>query len=237
MNALAAVLEDDPEIANIVSTGLSDDGFDVVCCQTVQEFKDELACKDFDLLFVDISLPDGNGMDVVKDIKSKTSACIIFLTGRGDEIDQVVGFELGADDFIVKPFRIRELRARAKAVYRRVSRRSEIGTETDYSASSCQVFHGLELFRATRDVRRQNGEAVNLTTLEFDVLSVLASNLNRVRSRDQIIQQVSGRAPAATDRAVDGLISRLRSKLFPDGSGPNKIKTIRGLGYMMVSKD
>lgn len=232
MGGMVGVLEDDRDIADIVSNGLNEDGFEVMLFRSVEEFELGFHRNSFDLLLVDVSLPDGNGMDVVRDVKSRTSAGIIFVTGRGDEIDQVLGFELGADDFVVKPFRIRELRARAKALYRRLK---QVRGGSPAVVRGVQSLHGLEIVRESRLVKRTDGEVVDLTPLEFDVLSILASCLNRTLSRPQVMDKIRGPEWNADGRSIDGLVSRLRSKLFPDGTGSRKIRTVRGVGYMMVS--
>ncbi|MEQ8903479.1 MAG: response regulator transcription factor [Roseovarius sp.] len=235
MTHLTIVLDDELEITRILDKALREEGFEVICCHSMQSFKEKFEENAADLAFVDLGLPDGNGLEVARWVKEESDAGVIILTGRGDEIDRVLGLELGADDYIVKPFGIRELRARAKAVLRRVLAARQPVQDTPAPASNnVQVLHGLTISYESRVVRDESGQEIELTTLEFDVLCVLAARPNRVFSRDQIMDNVRGPDWAAYDRSVDGLISRLRRKLFTDGSGTNKIKTIRGVGYMLV---
>lgn len=235
MIGCALVLDDDEEVTKVVEHGLLQEGFTVVCCHSVKQFERAFENRQFDLLFIDVTLPDGNGMDVARVIRSETAAGIIILTGRGDELDQVLGLELGADDYITKPFRIRELRARAKAVHRRTSGAGERHAPNQNTGTAkSQTIQDLEIVRDARLVRGRDGQPVDLTTLEFDVLSALAARPNQVLSRDQLMDHVRGRDWSAYDRTIDGLVSRLRKKLFPDGSGTRRIKTIRSIGYMMV---
>jgi DNA-binding response OmpR family regulator len=235
MTHLTIVLDDELEITRILDKALREEGFEVICCHSMQSFKEKFEENSADLAFVDLGLPDGNGLEVARWVKEESDAGVIILTGRGDEIDRVLGLELGADDYIVKPFGIRELRARAKAVLRRVLAARQPVQDTPVPVSnSVQVVHGLTISYESRVVRDGAGQEIELTTLEFDVLCVLAARPNRVFSRDQIMDNVRGPDWAAYDRSVDGLISRLRRKLFTDGGGTNKIKTIRGVGYMLV---
>lgn len=237
MTHLALVLDDEPEVTSVVANALHAEGFESVCVHRFDEFKKEFERHRFDIAFIDVTLPDGNGLDAARWIKESSDTGVIMLTGLGDEIDRVLGLELGADDYIVKPFAIRELRARAKAVFRRVlaARDAASGAHVD-TRSDVQVLHGLRISRASRSIHRETGEEVELTTMEFDVFWVLARQPNRVFSRDQIMDNVRGPDWAAYDRTIDGLISRLRSKLFPEGDGTSRIKTIRGVGYMLAGE-
>lgn len=236
MTHLSIVLDDEVDITRIVDRALREEGFEVVCCHTMQDFMTLFERKLYDIAFVDLGLPDGNGLEAARWVKDHSDVGVIILSGRGDEIDRVVGLELGAEDYIVKPFGIRELRARAKAVLRRVLAGRNVMQETHTTEpSNAETVHGLKILRESRLVRDSSDAEIDLTTLEFDVFCVLAARPNRVFSRDQIMDLVRGPDWAAYDRSVDGLISRLRRKLFPDGSGTKRIKTIRGVGYMLVS--
>lgn len=236
MTNLAIVLDDEQAITTVVANALHVEGFEVVCVHSIEEFKKEFGRHSFDLAFIDLALPDGNGLDAARWIKAVSDTGVIVLTGRGDEIDRVLGLELGADDYIVKPFAVRELRARAKAILRRVLAGRKVSSEAHAAKpDDVQVLHGMHISRGARSIHRESGEEIELTTLEFDVLCVLAKHPNNVLSREQIMDNVRGPGWAAYDRTIDGLISRLRSKLFPDGTGVSKIRTIRGVGYMLVS--
>lgn len=233
------ILEDDPEVRTVLESAVDADGHGHVAFGCVRDFMDKAPLDRADLFLLDISLPDGDGLDVARHVrKSAPEAGIIMITGHHDEVDTVLAFEFGADDYVTKPFRARELRARMKSVLRRVDRvsQSEFGAVTSTAAKPV-VLAGLEINQASRSVRRKTGEVLDLTTLEYDVLLALVTPPNRVLSRNQIMDRVRGPDWAAYDRTIDGIISRLRSKLFPDLSPQEVIKTIRGVGYMFANDD
>jgi DNA-binding response OmpR family regulator len=193
-----------------------------------------LETSNIDIFIIDVMLPDANGMNVARDLRQSTEAGIILLTGRDEEMDHVLGLELGADDYVTKPFRLREFRARVNAVYRRVAKRTHLA-ENDPTPPPQEALKppGLVIIPSARTVHRDSGESVALTTMEFDVLIALASRPNRVLTRNEIMDDVRGPDWAAYDRAIDGVVSRLRRKLYPDDHGHEHIKTIRGIGYML----
>jgi len=228
----ALVLDDDTDVREVVTNALESEGYHVVRCSTKAELDRALKSSSIDIFLLDVMLPDGNGVQIARELRKATQAGIILLTGLREELDQVLGLEIGADDYITKPFSIRTLRARVNAVFRRTAGSLRRAHPTDTEEGTLQLCE-LLLFPAARIVKRLTGEAVDLTTTEFDVLMALASRPNRVLTRDQIMDEVRGPDWAAYDRTVDGLISRLRAKLFPDGTGPQRIKTVRGVGYML----
>ncbi len=242
------VLEDDPEIRELVSAGLREEGYSVESVGRLSDAQALAADGDITLFIIDIELPDGNGTHFARDVRQHTAAGIILLTGRSDEVDRVIGLETGADDYIVKPFLPRELRARVNALIRRMALRSAAApaaappsampappaAAAPDEGETVFTFHGCTLHPGSRSVHDPSGAEVDLTTMEFDVLHALARNRNRVLSRDQIMDHVKGQDWAAYDRTVDGLISRLRAKLFPDGSGARRIKTVRQVGYVLT---
>jgi len=232
MKPRVLVLDDEAHIRGLVTESLRQEGYEVLAAGTIAEVESARRGQDFDIFVLDVILPDGNGLRLARELSRQSSAGILLLTGKGDETDRVVGLEIGADDYIVKPFRPRELRARVNAVYRRIAR-GPSPAEASRSDPQSILFHGLRLFPESRSLQDAEGAEIDLTTLEFDVLSVLLRHANRVLSRDQIMNQVKGQDWSAYDRAIDGLISRLRSKLYPDGSGAQRIKTIRNIGYML----
>ncbi len=232
------VLDDEREIRKVVAEGLEIEGYNVVEAGTRRELEEIVAEKDISLFLLDITIPDGSGLDIARDLRRQSSVGIILLTGRSDETDQVVGLELGADDYVGKPFRIRELRARVNSVYRRTagarfSVASQRTPANDPHTAETFRFHGISLTPSARSVKAGDGTPIELTTMEFDVLAYLARNRNRVLSRDQIMDHVRGPDWAVYDRTVDGIISRLRHKLYPGDEGADRIKTIRGVGYML----
>jgi len=232
------ILEDDPEIRVLLSEAMLMDGHDTVLCASIEQMRKAEAEYRIGLYLIDITLPDGDGLEIARTLRLKNDCGIVVVTGRGDEIDAVLALELGADDYIVKPFRVRELRARVKSVVRRLHLeerdRPMAGSRQDPAE---YIVQGLLINPESRSVRSEAGEYLSLTTLEFDVLLALTSPPNRVLSRDQIMDKVRGPNWSAYDRSVDGLVSRLRTKLFDDPIGREKIKTIRGIGYMFCDEE
>ena len=241
LKPLVLVLDDEIHIRELVTEALEQEGYDVVPVGTMAEADIARSKHEFDIYVLDVLVPDGNGLLLARELSLQSSAGILLLTGQGDEADRVVGLEIGADDYIVKPFRPRELRARVNAVYRRVSRSepqrpaaSNTKAPTDQQGIA---FHGMKLLPQSRTLRSSDGNEIELTTLEFDVLHVLVRNVNRVLSRDRIMNEVRGQDWSAYDRSIDGLISRLRRKVYPEGEGAKRIKTVRNIGYMLSTDD
>lgn len=227
------ILEDDPDVQNLLDEAMLMDGYDTVRCSSIAEVPSATKSRDIALYLVDLNLPDGDGLEVARSLRNTSDCGIILITGRADEIDTVLGLEFGADDYIVKPFRVRELRARIKSVARRLrAGHVPFAPEAGPTSAESYVVQGIRINPAARSVSTASGEPLHLTTLEFDLLLALTSPPNRALSRDQIMDKVRGPNWSAYDRTVDGLVSRLRTKLFRDGSGQEKIKTIRGIGYM-----
>jgi DNA-binding response OmpR family regulator len=227
------ILEDDREVRDLLSDALRLDGHRTRCCSNAKDFRVEAARQDFDLFLIDVNLPDGDGFDIARDLRRKTKGGIILVTGRRDEVDAVLGLEVGADDYVAKPFRMRELRARVKAVSRRIP---DVRQEPQEAETRYQV-RGLTIDRRARILRQPDNRMVDLTTLEFDLLVVLTTPPNVVLSRDEIMNRLRGPNWSAYDRTIDGLIGRLRAKLFDDRTGREVIKTIRGAGYMFSVED
>lgn len=232
------LLDDDVLIVKLVARALEFDGFEVRTATSGAVFNEVLQDIDPDIFLLDITLPDCNGLRIAKRLRKTTDAGIIILTGLADSIDRIIGLELGADDYITKPFNVRELRARVNAVFRRiaplrrVSDRHPAGV-AETPARSVRRFHGLSLDLRARRVNGSDGREIPLTTMEFEVLAALTAHPDTVLSREQIMDRIRGPDWAAYDRSIDGLISRLRRKLFPDGSGAQKIRTVRSIGYML----
>jgi DNA-binding response OmpR family regulator len=230
------VLHEEKEVRAAIQSDLQEDGYAVFHCGTIASLSQHLARHDFDVLLIDARPPDGDGIDLVQDVRRTSDVGIILLACEDHEVDTVLGLELGADDYVTKPFRMRELRARVNALRRRYAGFGNLrGRLQDAPTTACHEVHGLRVHGPSRTVRRRCGEEVNLTTLEFDVLAVLSARPDQVLSRQYIIKNMRGGDWAGSDRAIDGLVSRLRRKLFTDGSGGKKIKTVRGKGYLMTS--
>ncbi len=227
----------------LLRTALSDAGYDVLTAASVREFDEISQDHHVDVYLVDVGLPDGNGFSLVRDLRPRTDSGIILLTGRDNETDHVVGLELGADDYVTKPFRPRELCARVGAVHRRTGRRrggvtaaSELAAPAaDMMAAADHVFDGYSVYLAARRVIDGKGADIDLTTAEFELLSALLHRRGQVLSRDQIMAQIKGREWESYDRAIDGLVSRLRRKL-PAHDRPNHfIRTVHGVGYSFTA--
>jgi two-component system catabolic regulation response regulator CreB len=219
------VVEDEPAIADNIKYALSTEGFDVVWCSTSEEAMTILEDDGISLIVLDIGLPDRNGFDLCKDIRKTSALPIIFLTARADEIDRVVGLEIGGDDYVVKPFSPRELAARVKAVLRRTPE-TEAESVTNVVTSPFYI-----------DKKRKRisyfGKPLDLSRYEYKILEVLIGRPGWVFSRDQLMDLVWEEPEASMDRTVDTHIKTLRSKLKEVKPKLDPIKTHRGLGYSL----
>ncbi len=228
MNDKVLIIEDDGDLAQLISYNLSREGYRAVIARDGAAGLKLLRSERPDLVVLDIMLPDIDGLELCRAIRREpaTSALpIIFLTARAEEIDRVIGLELGADDYVTKPFSPRELLARVKAVLRR--------SRAAHLASSVIVCGPLHIDLDKREVTR-DGRKLDLSALEFNLLYFLASNRERVFSRDELLDRVWGRERFVTPRSVDVYIRRLREKIEPDAESPRFIITVRGFGYKFV---
>ena len=217
------VIEDEPDIRRNLEYNLSREGFSVSAAASISEASTLLASTDYNLILLDLMLPDGSGLDLCKSIKSNSdteSIPIIILTAKDDEVDKVVGFELGADDYVTKPFSVRELILRVKAVLKRGSKKKEI-------VEVVRQFGDLKIDVDSHEVHVDDAK-INLTALEFRLLRQLVDTRGRVQSRDQLLSDVWGYSAEVTTRTVDTHVKRLREKLGPMGK---YVQTIRGVGY------
>lgn len=230
------LIEDDPRLADMIRTYLVEAGWRV---QRVADGKSGLALaarESFDVVVLDLMLPDMDGLDVCRALraahsapaKSGPSTPILMLTARGDAMDRVIGLEIGADDYVAKPFEPRELLARLRALVRR----SRAGSGPAAGAEVL-VFGSLEIDRGAREVRLA-GEAVALTSYQFDLLAALAEHAGRVLSRDMLMDLLKGHALEAFDRSIDVHISRIRAAIEADPKRPRRILTVRGAGYVFA---
>tara|TARA_B100001769_G_C22077510_1_gene580377 strand:+ start:167 stop:853 length:687 start_codon:yes stop_codon:yes gene_type:complete len=217
------VIEDEPDIRRNLEYNLSREGFSISTAASISEANTLLASTDYNLILLDLMLPDGSGLDLCKSIKSNSdteSIPIIILTAKDDEVDKVVGFELGADDYVTKPFSVRELILRVKAVLKRGSKKKEI-------VEVVRQFGDLKIDVDSHEVHVDDTK-INLTALEFRLLRQLVDTRGRVQSRDQLLSDVWGYSAEVTTRTVDTHVKRLREKLGPMGK---YVHTIRGVGY------
>ena len=223
MSQKILIIEDEPDIRKTLEYNISREGYKVVCAPSLSKGKEHINSSDFSLILLDLMLPDGSGLDLCREIKSdkdKSSTPIIILTAKDDEVDKVVGFELGADDYVTKPFSVRELILRIKAVLKR-------GAEKKETLEVQRQFGELIMDIDSHEVF-VNNEQIILTALEFRLLRQLVDRRGRVQSRDQLLSDVWGYSSEVTTRTVDTHIKRLREKL---GTMGKYVQTIRGVGY------
>ena len=218
------MIEDDASLAAMVGEYLGSRGFRVEACADAQSGLETLRSQSFDALILDVTLPDLDGFEVCRRVRAESDLPVLMLTARGEETDRIVGLELGADDYLPKPFNPRELLARLRAVLRR--RGAGPRSET-------LRFGALEIDREAREVRLE-GDPRTLTAHQFDLLCALAENAGRVMSRDTLMQRVRGEALEAFDRSIDVHISRVRQAIEKDPKHPRRILTVRGVGYVFA---
>ncbi|WP_292290229.1 response regulator transcription factor [Marivita sp.] len=229
-------VDDEPAIRDLLRDALEREGLDIRCAGSIAEFEKMAARILVDVYIIDLTLPDGSGFGLVRSLRERGESGIIILSGRGEETDNVVGLELGADDYVTKPFRPRELAARVNAVMRRYRRQSpdvevEASAETASPAGIDYRFGDYAVSTSARLVWNAEGTEIPLTTAEFELLCALIERRGRVVSRDQLMNAVKGRDWDAYDRAVDGLVSRLRKKLPAPPGRAHYIRTVHGVGY------
>ena len=235
------VVDDEPRIRNMLRRYLVEEGFKVSDAADGAGMRTVLTREAIDLVLLDLMMPGEDGLSLARHIRQRSEIPIIMLTGKGDLIDRVVGLETGADDYITKPFELREVLARIRTVMRRAAGPRDApaapvpAPAADGNASKVLVFEGWRLDVLRRELRRQTGDLVPLTAGEFELLCAFARHPNRVLNRDQLIDLVKGREWAAYDRGVDTQVMRLRKKIEPDPSNPRLIKTVRGAGYVFAA--
>jgi DNA-binding response OmpR family regulator len=227
------IVEDDAKIRLLLRRCFEGEGFRVSEAGSGSEAIESLMAGSFDLVTLDLNLPDGDGFAVGRDIRARSAVPIIMVTGKGDTIDRVVGLELGADDYITKPFQLREVVARVRAVLRRTASGGQ-GARGP-ARDGVLAFDGWVLDVPKRELRSAGGAVCDLTTSEFDLLKVLATHANRALSRDQIMDLLRGHDWTPTDRSIDNLVMRLRRKIEPDAERPRLIKSVRGVGYCFTA--
>jgi two-component system phosphate regulon response regulator PhoB len=223
MSQRILIIEDEPDIRKTLEYNISREGYKVLSASSLSEGKEQINSSDFSLILLDLMLPDGSGLDLCREIKSdkdKSPTPIIILTAKDDEVDKVVGFELGADDYVTKPFSVRELILRIKAILKRgESKKETLEVQRQFGELTMDI-DSHEVF--------VNSEQIILTALEFRLLRQLVDRRGRVQSRDQLLSDVWGYSAEVTTRTVDTHIKRLREKL---GTMGKYIQTIRGVGY------
>ncbi len=239
------VVDDDADIRELLDNYLSGYGFEVRGVADGSAMRAELATWSADLILLDLGLPGEDGLTLARELRSGSRAGIIIVTGRGQPVDRVVGLELGADDYMAKPFDLRELLARIRSVLRRIKpdsdaaggARAGAGVVPDQApAPERYQFEGWRLDVGARSLHRPDGSAVSLTSGEFDLLMIFVREPNQVLSRDRLMELIHGRESGPFDRAIDVQVGRLRRKIEVDPAEPALIKSVRGSGYLFTPR-
>jgi DNA-binding response OmpR family regulator len=226
MSFRVLLVEDDARLAGMVADYLGEAGFRAAIAATGEEAERRLKAEDFDVIILDLMLPDTDGLDLCKRIRAKSTIPLLMLTARGDPLDRVIGLELGADDYLPKPFEPRELLARLRAILRR---------QRDRVPEDLLRFGRLEIDRAARQIRL-DGEEKPLTGYQYTLLLALAERAGRVLSRDTLMDLTKGQALEEFDRSIDVHISRIRAAIEDDPKKPRRILTVRGAGYVFAKE-
>jgi DNA-binding response OmpR family regulator len=248
-----AIVDDEVELARVLHTYLVAQGYRVTALQSGRELMSLMAADPPALVLLDLGLPGEDGFAIARQLREHYRCGLVIVTGRGDSVDKVVGLEVGADDYVTKPFELRELAARIKAVLRRLSPQGEPGQPAAPMRAPAPSlaapapagapeatrekfrFEGWQFDMAARRLLDPRGEEVFLTTGEFDLLGVLVHHPGRVLSRDFLLEQTRGRDAGPFDRTIDVQIGRLRKKIELNPERPELIKSVRGAGYVLTS--
>lgn len=223
-----AVVDDDPITRETLRAYFEDEGFKVLAARSGEELDTLMACHPVDLILLDIRLPGRDGLTLTRELRPTSNVGIILITGRADQIDRIVGLELGADDYIAKPFEPREILARSRSLLRRINRSSAGAGGRAYH------FTGWVLHPDKRRLVDRQGQDVHLTSAEFDLLAAFVANAGRVVSRDDLLDLTPRRKGDAFDRSIDTLVGRLRRILEDDPKVPTVIVTVHGKGYLFT---
>ena len=219
------IIDDDEELCDLVSEYLTVEGFDTSCVHDGQSGLDSARSGDFDMAILDVMLPKMNGFDVLRKLREDSDVPVLMLTARGDDMERIVGLEIGADDYLPKPFNPRELVARLRAILRRVS-----SDEDETMPERLQV-DDLEISTTSRSAKL-DGDEVGLTSVEFDLLSNLVRQAGKIVKKEDLSESVLERSLSPYDRSLDMHISNLRKKLGLRRDGSERIKTVRSVGYI-----
>ena len=239
-SAHIAVVDDDEKVRRLLRRCFEPEGYRVSEAANGAELDAIMASEPVDLITLDLGLAGDDGLSVARDVRSRSAIPIIMVTGKGDPIDKIVGLEIGADDYISKPFHVREVLARVRSVLRRSApQRGREAMAPTYMPGPAPVAHDGEAYRfggwildiPHRELRRDDAEPTVLTTGEFELLHLMVRNAQRVLTRDQIMDNLKGHDWSPYDRSIDNQVARLRKKIEDDPSRPRFIKTVRGVGY------
>ena len=220
------IIDDDEELCDLVSEYLTVEGFEIEVVHDGASGLEKAVTGDYDLATLDVMLPKMNGFDVLRNLREKSSLPVLMLTARGDDMERIVGLEIGADDYLPKPFNPRELVARLRAILRRVN-----VDENDAAAGEKLNVEDLEISASSRSVKLNEME-ITLTSVEFELLSALVREAGKIVKKEDLSEQVLERSLSPYDRSLDMHISNLRRKLGARPDGGDRIKTIRSVGYI-----
>ncbi len=226
------VVDDEPDICTVIEFALNDAGYEVFTHGRGDGVVEIVQEKKVDLVVLDLGLPGVDGLTLTRSLKERTDVAVIIVSGRGETTEKVIGLEIGADDYMAKPFEPRELLARVRSVMRRTEKTEENpGTE-----SSVHEFEGWKLDVMARSVTSPSNMPVSMSSGEFNLLRAFVEHPNRVLSRDRLLDFTHDTDAPAFDRSVDVQIARLRKKIEPDPQNPSFIKTVRNAGYIFAAK-
>ena len=224
------VVEDDRDISRLVGRYLRENDCRVSFAADGGEMDERLASSRIDLVVLDVMLPGEDGLSLCRRLRATSHLPVVMLTAKGDEVDRIIGLEMGADDYLAKPFNPRELLARIRAVLRRIS----LAAVSSEAGARLMTFDDWRLNCVARTLTNPGGSLVTLTSAEFDLLQALCERAGRILSRDQLVDITQGRSAGAFERSVDVLVSRIRRKIERDPHRPDLIKTVRSGGYLFT---
>lgn len=227
------IVDDEPEIRRLLRTCFEREGYAVVEAPDADAARTALNRGTVSLVTLDLTLGKDDGLRLAREIRAQRNVPIVMVSGKGDTVDRIVGLELGADDYIAKPFNLREVLARVRAVLRR---HEGSGSASLAFGSPHEIFEfgGWTIDTASRELKDENGSVRELTTAEYNLLEMFVRRPHRVLSRDEIMDLLKGHDYSPLDRSIDALVSRLRRKIESESGRPAKIKSIRGVGYMFT---
>ncbi len=228
------IVDDEVDILEVLEDALTLEGYRVTALQRGKDLLAMLPHEDIDLIILDLRLEQENGLRVAQQVREHSPIPIMMLTGKGDETDRILGLEVAADDFLMKPFNLREVVARVRALLRRSTQLSVTPRKVAEAGQEGLVFDGWHLNLTKRSLTNPEGMPVELTFGEFNLLTVLLQSPNRVLSRDVLLERTHGTETESFDRTIDVLVLRLRRKIEPNPKTPKYIKTERGIGYLFA---
>jgi two-component system, OmpR family, response regulator len=234
-NVHILVVDDEAEIRTLLRKCFEREGFHVAEAKDGAELRARIEQQPINLITLDLTLGGEDGLELAREVRARCNVPIIMITGKGDTIDRVVGLELGADDYITKPFQLREVVARVRAVLRRYGAAEHPAQPAAAAEHERYAFDHMVLDVTCRELSSGGGKLQELTTAEFNLLEIFVKRPHRVLSRDNIMDLLKGHEWSPVDRSIDALVGRLRKKVEPDPDHPRLVKTVRGIGYAFTA--